>query len=175
MSSNNLSRRPPLANSPCSTSDATLYSDGGGRVAAIGRPIHGAAHISRFFVGIRNRISPDTKLRFAIINGETGVLMISEGRIYNAISFELEGDRVRGIYIVRNPEKLRHLANALHEPHADQLARPGGMKRNNRHPPSEQMRLHSRSEIAQPELRKPCRHFVIRSAPRRRRQRVQFR
>lgn len=90
--------------------DATLYSDGGGRVAAAGRPIHSADHISRFFVGIRDRRPAETMVRHVQINGRPGVLMSSGGQIYNAVSFDLDGERVRNIYIVRNPEKLRHLA-----------------------------------------------------------------
>jgi RNA polymerase sigma-70 factor, ECF subfamily len=92
------------------TSEATLYSDGAGRVAAIGRSIQGAEWISRFFVEIRKRFPADTRYRFARINGGTGVLIMSGGSVCNAISFELDGHRVRVIYIVRNPEKLRHLS-----------------------------------------------------------------
>lgn len=91
------------------TADATLFSDGGGRVAAAGRPIHSADHISRFFVGIRDRQPADVALRFVAINGRPGVLMSSGGHIFNAVSFDLDGERVRAIYIVRNPEKLKHL------------------------------------------------------------------
>lgn len=91
------------------TADATLYSDGGGRVPAAGRPIETADRISRFFLGIRDRQPPDTELRFLQINGRPGVLMSSSGRVFNAVSFELSGSRVRAIYIVRNPEKLGHL------------------------------------------------------------------
>ena len=92
--------------------DATLYSDGGGRVAAAAKPIKGAERIGRFFLGIRKRIPAKIELRFANINGQPGVLMLSEGTIFNAVSFELDGGRVRGIYIVRNPEKLAHLSGA---------------------------------------------------------------
>lgn len=94
------------------TEDATLYSDGGGYVAAAGRPIHSADHISRFFIGIQPRWPADTELRFVGINGRPGVLMLSAGRIYNAVSFDLTGDRVRNIYIIRNPHKLRHLVTS---------------------------------------------------------------
>ncbi|HET7239098.1 MAG TPA: hypothetical protein VFI76_08720 [Terrimicrobiaceae bacterium] len=48
--------------------DATLYSDGGGRVAAAAKPIQGAER-GRFFVGIRKRIPAKIELRFANING----------------------------------------------------------------------------------------------------------
>jgi len=92
------------------TDDATLYSDGGGQVVAVGRPIESPDHISRFFVGIQRFRHVDTRLHFVTINGRPGVLMVSGGKIFNAISFELAGERVRNIYIVRNPEKLRHLS-----------------------------------------------------------------
>lgn len=94
------------------TDDATLYSDGGGRVPAAGKPIHTANHISRFFVRVRPRWPADTTFRYAQINGSPGVLLMSGGQIYSAVSFDLDGDRMRNIYIVRNPDKLRHLAMA---------------------------------------------------------------
>jgi RNA polymerase sigma-70 factor (ECF subfamily) len=82
--------------------DATLYSDGGGRVAAAAKPIQGADRIGRFFVGIRKRLPAKIELRVANINGQPGVLMFSEGTIFNAVSFELDGDRVRGdLYRIR--------------------------------------------------------------------------
>jgi hypothetical protein len=36
--------------------------------------------------------------------------MSANGKLDRAVSFEFEGDLIRAIYIVRNPEKLRHLA-----------------------------------------------------------------
>jgi RNA polymerase sigma-70 factor (ECF subfamily) len=30
-------------------------------------------------------------------------------------AFEIEGDVIRALYVVRNPDKLRHLAPARHE------------------------------------------------------------
>jgi RNA polymerase sigma-70 factor, ECF subfamily len=93
------------------TEDATLYSDGGGRVAAAGRPIETADQVSRFFIGIRSKRPPGTKVTFTHINGRPGVLMTVGGEVHNAVSFDLEGDRVHNIYVVRNPDKLRHLAH----------------------------------------------------------------
>lgn len=90
--------------------DATLYSDGGGRVAAAGKPIRSADHVGRFLVGIRKHRPEGTTLLYLQINGRPGVLMNSGGQVYNAVSFDLDSGRVRNIYIVRNPEKLRHLA-----------------------------------------------------------------
>jgi hypothetical protein len=48
------------------------------------------------------------------INGSPGFVMSSGGQVHYAFSFEIAGDRVRNIYIVCNPDKLRHLvANQL--------------------------------------------------------------
>jgi len=49
-------------------------------------------------------------MRFATINGLPGVIVDSpEGPVQTA-AIEIEGDVIRAIYVVRNPDKLRHLA-----------------------------------------------------------------
>ncbi len=95
------------------TADATLYSDGGGKVLAARKPIHTALRVSRFFKGVQPRWPADTTVQFVGINGRPGALMLSGGQIYNAVAFELQGDRVQRIFIVRNPEKLQHLTPIL--------------------------------------------------------------
>ncbi len=94
--------------------DAVLYTDGG-RLKSARRPILGADRICRFFVGIQKRQPADARACFAWINGRAGILLGSAGRIYNATTFDLEGNRVRKIYLIRNPDKLRHLANPFYE------------------------------------------------------------
>jgi RNA polymerase sigma-70 factor, ECF subfamily len=92
------------------TEDATLYADGGGRVPSAGRPIRTADNVSRFLIGIRDRLPKDAEVRLARVNGQVGALIIAEGRLTDVMSFDIEAGRVRAIYIVRNPEKLRHLS-----------------------------------------------------------------
>lgn len=95
------------------TEDASLYTDGGGVVASAGRPILTADRISRFFIGIRQRGTAPVEFRAAVVNQRPGAMVYVGGQLDRAISFELEGDRIREIYIVRNPDKLRHLPGAL--------------------------------------------------------------
>jgi RNA polymerase sigma-70 factor, ECF subfamily len=46
----------------------------------------------------------------ATINGLAGIIVEgSEGPVQTA-AFEIEGDVIRALYVVRNPDKLRHLA-----------------------------------------------------------------
>jgi RNA polymerase sigma-70 factor (ECF subfamily) len=89
--------------------ESTLYSDGGGRVKAAGRPIAGADHVSRFLLGIWPRFAIGMEIRFVEINGHPGCVMSSQDQVHYAFSFEIADDRVRTIYIMCNPEKLRHL------------------------------------------------------------------
>jgi RNA polymerase sigma-70 factor (ECF subfamily) len=92
------------------TDDATLYSDGGGKVLAAGRPIISADHITRFLFGIRRKRSVLLDYRLVEINGRMGALGFLDGRIDRAVSFEISDGRIREIYLIRNPDKLRHLS-----------------------------------------------------------------
>jgi Sigma-70 region 2 len=50
------------------------------------------------------------RMRFATVNGLPGVVIDApEGPVLTA-AFEIEGDVLRALYVVRNPDKLRHLA-----------------------------------------------------------------
>jgi RNA polymerase sigma-70 factor (ECF subfamily) len=92
------------------TEDATLYTDGGGKVSAAGRPIHSADHVSRLFIGVRRKSPGTVDYRLAHINGRLGALGYIDGRVDRAISFDFKGERLSAIYMVRNPEKLSHLS-----------------------------------------------------------------
>lgn len=90
--------------------DSRLMSDGGGKVRAAGRPILGADHVSRFMLGVWPKFIGPMEHRRIDINGTPGLLMILNGVVQYAFSFEIAADRVQAIYIVCNPDKLRHLA-----------------------------------------------------------------
>lgn len=90
--------------------DVTVYNDGGGKVRAAGLPITNADRVSRFFIGIRRNLPADMVLRFTTVNGLPGILLTSGGAIFGAYSFELVGERVKTVYGIWNPEKLRHLS-----------------------------------------------------------------
>lgn len=91
--------------------DATLFSDGGGRIPAALHPIHGADRITRFFIGIArkfgNRFSTG---RPAIVNGLPGAVSIDPHGNKQTIAFEIADGRIAAIYLQRNPEKLGHVA-----------------------------------------------------------------
>jgi len=54
-------------------------------------------------------------MRFAKVNGLPGVIVDAPEGIVQTAAIEIEGDVIRAIYVVRNPDKLRHLAAAAHD------------------------------------------------------------
>ena len=92
--------------------DARLVADGGGKVQAALNVIEGADRISRFIVGVAPRGLEGTTLRFQPVNGLPGLVGYSPDGSVQTVAFEIEDDRIRTIYSVRNPDKLGHLAPA---------------------------------------------------------------
>ena len=95
--------------------DAVLLTDGGGRKIAALNPIFGADRIARFFMGRRRKqAGQDVRLEPAMINGAAGALLFIDGEFDQTISLAIDGDRIAAIYLVRNPDKLRHVPAAAH-------------------------------------------------------------
>ena len=91
--------------------DAVLYSDGGGKRAAALNPIYGADKILRFLGGImrKNAALSSMQGRPATVNGLAGFVLREEDGVIDTLAFEHDGSRIVAIYVVRNPEKLRHV------------------------------------------------------------------
>jgi RNA polymerase sigma-70 factor (ECF subfamily) len=89
--------------------DVMLRSDGGGKVHAALNPIQGADRVARFMIGIAHKVPPGATHRFARVNGRPGLVSSLDGQVLTVLTVELVGDRIGGVYIVANPEKLRGL------------------------------------------------------------------
>ena len=90
--------------------DVRVVTDGGGKVAAALNVLEGADRSARFLIGAaRKGWREGYALRFATINDLPGIIIDGpEGPVQTA-AFEIEDGLVRALYIVRNPDKLRHL------------------------------------------------------------------
>jgi RNA polymerase sigma-70 factor (ECF subfamily) len=90
--------------------DITLYSDGGGKVLAALNPIYGQEKVLRFIQGIlKKRDIEFAEIRVAEINGEPGILTYIKGKLFNATVLDIQNGRIRNLFLVSNPEKLRRL------------------------------------------------------------------
>ena len=85
--------------------DVVLLSDGGGKVRAALNPVVSADKVARLLVGLVTKSAPMTA-EFALINGRPGALAYIDGMLDTAITIEIEGDRVTGVFMIRNPDKL---------------------------------------------------------------------
>jgi RNA polymerase sigma-70 factor (ECF subfamily) len=88
--------------------DVTLRADGGGKVATVGRPIHGAAHVANTLLALAatyRRRHPDANAALTLVNGLPG-LIIDEGDLLNVISLTVDNHRIVAIDVMRNPDKL---------------------------------------------------------------------
>lgn len=92
--------------------DVVLYTDGGGKASAVPNPVYGADHVARFFLAAPGKLMPGDAVRcFAEINGQPGIVAFHEGKVYGVLTLDVADGRIRNIYIVRNPDKLKRLPN----------------------------------------------------------------
>jgi RNA polymerase sigma-70 factor (ECF subfamily) len=50
-------------------------------------------------------------LRSATVNGLPGLLVEGADGLIQTVAFEIADDVIKAIYVVRNPDKLRHLSS----------------------------------------------------------------
>lgn len=91
--------------------DVVLYADGGGiRFAAID-PIHSMANVCLFFGDVSRRAAYNLPplMHEELIDGLPGFVTAESDGIPQTTALEIEDGKIKAIYVVRNPEKLRHL------------------------------------------------------------------
>ncbi|WP_318206651.1 MULTISPECIES: RNA polymerase sigma factor SigJ [unclassified Streptomyces] len=85
--------------------DATAVGDSGGLVSARLHPIEGAEHIARFFA---DRTLPGRlAIRECTVNGQPGLAAHLDGAALSVYAFDIADGRIRRIWAVLNPAKLR--------------------------------------------------------------------
>ncbi|SDK35523.1 RNA polymerase sigma factor SigJ [Nonomuraea jiangxiensis] len=85
---------------------ATATSDGGGLVNAMLHPIVGGELIAHHTLEITARV-PDMTILERTVNGQPGLVAQRDGVTVTVMAFDIAGDRIRHIWAVRNPDKLR--------------------------------------------------------------------
>ena len=86
---------------------ATATGDGGGIARTFLRPIEGGEQIAQAWVEIANRAPSNMMFLERTVNGEPGLVAQQDGIIVTVFAFEVAGERIKHIWVIRNPEKLR--------------------------------------------------------------------
>jgi len=98
------------------TADVVLYSDGGGKRPAAKRPLIGIDNVMQFQTAIARFLAGGTPgaVRYGFINGLPGFITVEHDGVQTT-AFEIADGEISGVYVMRNPEKLRHLnGEAIH-------------------------------------------------------------
>lgn len=90
--------------------DALLLSDGGPTRRAARRPVVGGSRVVRFMANLLKRYTQYMDVEPTSLNGEPALLVSVHGEVDNAILFEVEDGVVARIHVMRNPDKLSHVA-----------------------------------------------------------------
>lgn len=101
------------------SANVVLVADGGDKPGALLRPLHGAEPVARAMLhALRKHGLAQVEIRPATINGLPGFVRFHEGRAQAVLAFGLAGGRIQAVFVISNPDKLRH----LHRPSASSPA-----------------------------------------------------
>ncbi|MCB1832054.1 MAG: sigma-70 family RNA polymerase sigma factor [Geminicoccaceae bacterium] len=95
--------------------DVSLHADGGGNRPTITRPVLGISEVLAVFQQFAEvfRKTGSTLLRVVTVSGLPGTITREADGEIQTTALEIENDLIRAIYVIRNPEKLRHLSGHL--------------------------------------------------------------
>ena len=92
--------------------DVELTGDGGGKVPALARSLHGRNRVARTLINwfrLADRL-PDVSVRLVEVNGIPGALYLDgEQRLIGVMAIDVAEGRITSISSIVNPDKLAHL------------------------------------------------------------------
>ena len=86
--------------------DATTVADGGGLASAIPTRVEGSEQMARLYADLVDKM-PELTLLERTVNGQPGLVAQEDGVTVTVLAFDFAGERIKHIWAVRNPEKLR--------------------------------------------------------------------
>jgi RNA polymerase sigma-70 factor (ECF subfamily) len=94
-----------------------IHADGGGRVLAFRNAIRGLDRVLRLFAGLHRKYrgKPARLLHVGSIDGLPGYVSRERGDVLQTTALAVRDGRITAIYIVRNPDKLRHVAELFRQ------------------------------------------------------------
>ena len=91
--------------------DVSLHADGGGKRPAAPAPIFGfdAVMQAQEYLAEIFKTNGSTLVRVGFVNGLPGIVTLESDGELQTTALDVEAGKIAAIYVVRNPEKLRHL------------------------------------------------------------------
>lgn len=98
--------------------DVITYADGGGKASAATEPILGLDNVMQLHASLAPIFARNMSqiVRYGFINGLPGFVTIEQNGILQTTALQIGNGKIAAIYVVRNPDKLKHLEeNAVRE------------------------------------------------------------
>ena len=91
--------------------DVSVHADGGGKRPASLEPVIGFDAVMKVseFLAALFRQNPSKLVRTGFVNGLPGFITLEADGELQTTALEIEDGKIAAIYVVRNPDKLRHL------------------------------------------------------------------
>jgi RNA polymerase sigma-70 factor (ECF subfamily) len=91
--------------------DVSVHADGGGKRPASPSPIFGFEEVMKLHAQLAEqfRTHQSKLVRTVFINGLPGFVTLEADGELQTTTLDIEDGRITAIYVVRNPDKLRHL------------------------------------------------------------------
>ncbi|TDD30360.1 sigma-70 family RNA polymerase sigma factor [Actinomadura sp. KC06] len=86
---------------------ATAVADGGGLATTFLHPIEGGEQIAHTWVELAGRRLSNMTLLERTVNGQPGLVAQQDGATVTVFAFDIADGRIKHIWVIRNPEKLR--------------------------------------------------------------------
>jgi RNA polymerase sigma-70 factor (ECF subfamily) len=91
--------------------DVSVHADGGGKRPAFLKPVFGFDAVMRLQekLAVVHRHYPSKFVRAVFVNGLPGFITLEADGELQTTALDIEDGKIAAIYVVRNPDKLRHL------------------------------------------------------------------
>jgi RNA polymerase sigma-70 factor (ECF subfamily) len=91
--------------------DVSVHADGGGKRPAAMQPVLGFDAVMKFheFLARHFQNNGSKLVRAGYVNGLPGFITLEADGELQTTALEIDGEKIVAIYVVRNPDKLRHL------------------------------------------------------------------
>ena len=91
------------------SNDISLHADGGGKVTAAKKPVLGRQKVATFMLNLGRLAPSNYSYQLKWVNGGFSLINYVGRMPQSVFTFDLEGDQIRKIYAVVNPDKLKNV------------------------------------------------------------------
>jgi RNA polymerase sigma-70 factor (ECF subfamily) len=92
--------------------NVVLHGDGGGKAFATKRPVVGRLAVAQFLIAVIRTLPAQATVEELELNGAPGLVVRTAGRLAVAIMIDTDGDCIRSIFGVSNPDKLEAITRS---------------------------------------------------------------